>query len=360
MVIENLVFFSASNLTNSGGGQAIQPQDTDGILAGTGPFTVGSGGPIPVQIDDTDSGDNSGLGDDTTADFDDGTGVNQVLAAPVELSYFNGTSTVSTIFPAGTQVQSESIVNFSSGFSILILRFENPSGTPPLINAGYAIFDPDGNPVVPDPGTSLGTVVSTNGDGTTPYVNIACFVAGTLIETPAGEVPVEALDVGALVMTADREAQPLVWKGQVTVLPSDPGLWPIVIPAGVLGNPLPLAVSPQHRVLLRHPAAELMFGASEVLVPAQALVGFAGVTRRRARRPVTYVHLACQDHMLVRSNGAWSETLLAGEAMLGGAAAPEAEGRRAARPVLKGFEARLLAESIFGREDAATAARGAA
>src|SRR5689334_3797963 len=42
----------------------------------------------------------------------------------------------------------------------------------------------------------------------------SCLVAGTLIRTPDGDVPVESLKIGDLVLTADRGAMPVKWVGR--------------------------------------------------------------------------------------------------------------------------------------------------
>jgi hypothetical protein len=45
-----------------------------------------------------------------------------------------------------------------------------------------------------------------------------CFLAGTLIATPTGEVPVECLNIGDLVLTADGRAVPVKWIGRQTIV----------------------------------------------------------------------------------------------------------------------------------------------
>ncbi len=345
MALQSITIFSASNLTvGSGTVQAIRPQDTDGVLAGGSgaTYTHGSGSAIGITVNDRDTG----AGGNRVTVFDDGTDVNQVLADPVKLSFSDGSRTVSRTFPAGTQIQAEFKVTFQSGFTMIGLRLQNPAAPPDLINAGYTFLDSNGVPAIPPVG-SLGRVVSVNGDGSTPWTDIVCFAAGTLIDTPNGARRVEVLAAGDLVVTADGPPERVTWTGRLTALPTQRNGWPVVVPSGLLGNRSALFVSPQHRLRLQHPAAELLFGAPDVLVPALALVGFGGVTQHRPAAPVVYAHFSCDRHELVRANGAWCETLLAGEGMFGGDA--DAPPRHAVRPVLKLFEARVLADEVFGR-----------
>src|SRR6056297_1430822 len=59
-------------------------------------------------------------------------------------------------------------------------------------------------------------VTSSTGQSDIGFVNVdqvPCFVAGTLIKTPLGDVPVEQLQAGDLVITQDHGAQPVRWAG---------------------------------------------------------------------------------------------------------------------------------------------------
>lgn len=135
---------------------------------------------------------------------------------------------------------------------------------------------------------------------------IPCFAAGTLIDTPWGVARVEDLEVGEYVVTRDRGALPVRWTGGRTVAATGE-LAPIVITAGRFGATRDLVVSPQHRVLVEGPFAELLFGEPEVLVPAKHLVDGDTVYRREGGT-VTYVHLLFDGHELVTSNGAVTES----------------------------------------------------
>lgn len=56
-----------------------------------------------------------------------------------------------------------------------------------------------------------------------------------------------------------------------------------------------------------------MFGSDEVMVPAVKLTELDGVERISPEDGVTYHHVLCASHELVRANGQWAETLYIGE-----------------------------------------------
>lgn len=165
---------------------------------------------------------------------------------------------------------------------------------------------------------------------------IPCFVAGTLILTPAGEVPVEALAPGDLVCTKDNGPQPLRWIGSRRVAATG-DFAPIRIAAGTFGNHRALTVSPLHRVLIRDRRAELLFGEAEVLVAARDLVDDARV-RQVPGGSVDYVHLLFDEHQVVFSEGLATESFLPGPQMA------------------RSFEAEIVAEicTLFPELDPAT------
>jgi len=145
---------------------------------------------------------------------------------------------------------------------------------------------------------------------------IACFTAGTRIDTTTGPRAVESLRPGDLVLTRDHGAQPLRWRGQSTVR-GQGRFAPVRIAPGVLGAAAPIRVSPQHRLLVSGWQVDLHFGAPEVLVPALALVDGAGIHQDPCDL-VTYVHLMFDQHQLVTTCGLVSESFLPGQqGMLG-------------------------------------------
>jgi len=151
------------------------------------------------------------------------------------------------------------------------------------------------------------------------FEEIVCFAAGTLIATPCGERPVETLAVGDLVSTLDDGPQAIRWIGTRTlsarVLVECPNLRPIRISAGAIGDGQPasdLVVSPQHRILIRSRIPMRMFGAPEVLAAAKQFLALPGFEIAEDLDTVQYVHFLCDRHEIVRSNGAYTETLYLG------------------------------------------------
>ncbi|KQB95970.1 hypothetical protein AL073_14470 [Loktanella sp. 1ANDIMAR09] len=169
----------------------------------------------------------------------------------------------------------------------------------------------------------------TNASG--EFVDVPCFTAGTLIETADGQVPVENLKVGDLVLTYDHGHQPIRWIGACSLssdqLSAKERLKPILIRADALGAGYPrqdLIVSPQHRVLVSSIIALRMFDCADVLIPANKLVALDGIdVIDDTTGGVTYFHFLFDAHEIVWSNGAPTESLFTGPEALK-AVSPEA------------------------------------
>lgn len=153
----------------------------------------------------------------------------------------------------------------------------------------------------------------TNGNGITDvgfvHGTIACFVAGSRIVTAEGQIAVEALRPGDLVLTLDHGLQELRWVGSRQV-PSEGRFAAVLIPAGTFGEHGALRVSPMHRLLLGGWQAELYCGEPEVLVKAAHLVRAGLLRQDHSGRPVTYFHLLFDRHEIICAEGLWSESYM--------------------------------------------------
>jgi len=149
---------------------------------------------------------------------------------------------------------------------------------------------------------------ATDGSGGT-YVFLSdtvCFMPGTRILTPEGEVAVEALKRGDLVTTADGQSKPIRWVGRQTVsrLFADPlRVLPIRITQGALGDNMPsrdLLVSPDHALLI-----------DGALIQAGALVNDTSIVREtKVPERFTYYHVELADHSLIVAENTPAETFI--------------------------------------------------
>ena len=209
----------------------------------------------------------------------------------------------------GFEVNPGDSITLNSGHVVTLLASGDLQVVPPASQVGLT-----------GPESVNFTYTADNGSGIsdTAFVTVTaipCFTRGTLILTDRGERPVEDLRPGDLVATRDHGMQPLRWIGMRRVR-AEGRFAPVVIEAGTFGQHRRLVVSPQHRVLLSHWRAEVMFGEDEVLVAACDLVNDRSV-RVQAGGEVDYVHLLFDAHQIVFSEGLATESFLPGPMVLG-------------------------------------------
>ncbi|GAA6191116.1 choice-of-anchor L domain-containing protein [Phaeobacter sp. NW0010-22] len=259
-----------------------------------------------------------------------------------DVSAHSGTLTITMI--NGQEVSAGDTITLASGEEVTL----NPDGT--------FTIDTDG-----DEGSNVFSyqVEDSAGNTDTAFVTvntIACFVAGTLIDTLTGRQSVETLTPGTQVMTRDHGPQPVRWIGQTTRIAEGPDA-PILFRRGALGDHDTVALSPNHRVLLSSALSEMMFGSSEVLVQAKHLVNDRSIRRCADGKPITYVHVLFDRHEVICGNGMESESYHPGDQSVE-AFDPETRDEilslmpdlskqdygygPAARPSLRGYEVRTL------------------
>lgn len=135
------------------------------------------------------------------------------------------------------------------------------------------------------------------------------FARGTRIALADGrQVAVEDLAPGDAVITRDHGAQPLRWKGDVT-LRAEGGFAPVTVLPGVMGNPGPLTVSPHHRLFLYRRDARALAGAAELLIQARHLVDGATIVRHEGGF-VDYYSLVFDAHEVIYAEGVPCESLM--------------------------------------------------
>ncbi|MEJ1935982.1 Hint domain-containing protein, partial [Nostoc sp. NIES-2111] len=142
------------------------------------------------------------------------------------------------------------------------------------------------------------------GDLTAQNFLVACFVRGTAILTPTGEVPVETLAIGDLVSTLGGIDRPVKWIGrrsyQRRFIGRNSEANPVLIRAGALGPGVPhrdLTVSGKHAMFF-----------DGVFVRAEDLVNGDTITRDTGLELIEYFHVELDTADVIFANGAATET----------------------------------------------------
>jgi Hint domain len=133
-----------------------------------------------------------------------------------------------------------------------------------------------------------------------------CFMAGTLIRTPNGEVAVERLKRGDHVLTQDGRIATIDWLGMQTIsmrFADKLRVQPIRIRSGAIAENVPsrdLFVSPDHAILV-----------DGALIQAGALVNGTSIVREtNVPMTFTYYHVEVEDHSLILAENTPAETFV--------------------------------------------------
>ena len=157
-------------------------------------------------------------------------------------------------------------------------------------------------------GNTIGAFRQGNGQAvlTAPANNAPCYCTGTRILTDRGEVAVEALAIGDVVVTALGEHRPIRWIGNRSYIGrfanTNPAVLPVCVKAGALDDGIPnrdLWVSPDHALYL-----------DGVLIPAEHLVNGATIVKADRIESVTYWHIELDSHDVLLAEGAPAESFV--------------------------------------------------
>jgi hypothetical protein len=141
-------------------------------------------------------------------------------------------------------------------------------------------------------------------DDASDTIVFACFLRGTRIATPTGEVAVEFLNVGDSVLTLNSGRSLIRWIGKRIIDPEQvrnpKDAWPVRIRRGTLTENVPhrdLLVSPDHCLLV-----------DDVLIPAKLLINETTITQEAFWQPFEYFHIELDRHDAVLAEGMLCET----------------------------------------------------
>ena len=302
-----------ASVTVSGGGQL------DGVTQGDGSHLMG----LSITLTSNNWESIAVKGNNTN--FDDN-GTQQKLDGD---QTFDGVS-----YSKNTDIEAEyqmTLRDPATGieYQAIAVNFQNSSPSYATIE-GIAFID-----TFPPVGVALTVVATAEGPGDYGQPSVAagdlaipCFTPGTMIDTPDGPRAVQELAAGDLVTTLDHGAQPLRWVGHAPVsslrMALHPELCPIRIKAHAFGCNHPnrdMLVSPQHRILIEGWRAEMLFGEPQVLVAAKHLINDMTIQRAGVAM-TTYIHLQCDAHEVLISDGLATESFNPGPVSV--AAMPDA------------------------------------
>ena len=146
-------------------------------------------------------------------------------------------------------------------------------------------------------------------ESSAPTYAAPCYCPGTLIRTIRGDIAVEDLAVGDLLVTTSGEPQPVCWIGTRSYsgrfFSANPGVWPIRFRAGSLGQDTASAAIPSRDLLVSPKHAMLIDG---VLVPAELLVNGRTIVRDGSAGTVSYFHVELPGHHAIWAENAASES----------------------------------------------------
>jgi len=227
---------------------------------------------------------------------------NGIVTVTVQRAENAGTDTL-TIVPTGTAT-----LGTDYTLSVTTLTFGNGSNRTQTFTIDMAA---DG---ITEGNETIEFSFTGGNDGANTYTNntftitdaIECFMPGTMIMTPDGEVAVESLKIGDLVLTHDGRSEAIRWMGRHTVsavFGDRLKTLPIRIRAGALDDNVPsrdLLVSPGHAILV-----------DGALVQAAALVnGTSIIQEQDVPKSFTYYHIELADHALVIAENTPAETFV--------------------------------------------------
>jgi autotransporter passenger strand-loop-strand repeat protein len=286
---------TASSATVSGGGRL------DVFSGGTASFTTVSSGGTQLVL-------SSGTAISTSVDN-----------GGIEFVSSGAAANFTTVSSGGFQVVSVSTsatgTTLDLGGSIIVMDFVSSGGGTATLNSStdvLSVTEGDFSYTQQLAGTYLSTDSVTlllpssdefTGGTQVELTSTLCFCIDTLIATPTGQVKVQDLAVGDLVMTLRGAARPITWIGTGAVLATRGrrnAATPMIVHKGALADNVPthdLRVTKGHSLYVDH-----------VLIPAEFLVNHRSIEWDDRAQEVKLYHIELETHDVLIANGAPAES----------------------------------------------------
>lgn len=133
------------------------------------------------------------------------------------------------------------------------------------------------------------------------------LMAGTRVASNLGWRAIEALAVGDMVLTFDHGMRPISEIRRANMWLDAPetadALWPVVVPAGALGNREELTLLPDQGVMIESDAAQDMHGDPFAVLTAQSLVGVRGIIRRQPLHRIELIAVYFESDEVIYAEG---------------------------------------------------------
>jgi hypothetical protein len=253
---------------------------TSAIAAGTGTIEIATAGVANFA---------SAVASGQTLEFTDATGVLALQAPGSFAAVISGLGIGDTIDLAGIAATK---ALWSAG----------SPGSLALTNSGTAVATLS---ILGDYSKDAFVVTGDGASGTTITITPMCFAAGTRILVPVGELAIEDLRPGDMVVTESGRTQPIRWIGRRHVdfrhHPNRQRVLPVRVAANAFGPCKPrrdLLLSPDHALFI-----------DDVLIPVRHLVNGSTVAQI-ACREVTYYHIELPRHDVLLAEGLPAESYL--------------------------------------------------
>lgn len=303
--LTNLNIGSLGTLSMAGGTLSVSgPAQNTGLITGFGTLIASlnnsgtitaSGGRLVV------TGGETGTGTDTIAngatleeDFSVGSGQS--------ISFVNGaTASALQLNVLSSQIQNFGLSNWQNGDRLYIANGVTVNSASFTNGTTLQVFTTGGEYDFTNVSVAAGAspIFATG----TNFVELICFCAGTLIGTPAGEVPVQTLKAGDIVLTAHNGPRKVTWLGKGKVLSTRgkrTAATPVIVRKGALADNVPardLHVTKAHSLYI-----------DEVLIPVEFLVNHKTIIWDDRAQEVEIYHVELESHDILIANGAPAES----------------------------------------------------